>query len=237
MAEPGDAPDTARLVPGLRVRVHYNLHRGGFSVVAGNRVAANVADITLTAVTFRVQPAGLARIRREGRREVCAYATGLIEAFQTAPDVTAMQKVAFNPHRTDTFTLRDGTPVHAAPRVLFAPDPADRAVRSNRRPGYGWTPRCSLHLDHPGLCGPYRQPGPEDCQRCGAVGRLTHAGAASLTGPPRPAASKRGQAVTTATASPAARWMDALGETGPTAEDSHPRGAPGLHCRRRRGAA
>ena len=35
---------------------------------------------------------------------------------------------------------------------------------------------CSLHLDHTGLCGPYRQPGPEDCQRCGAVGRLTHAG-------------------------------------------------------------
>ena len=140
MAEPGDAPDTARLVPGLRVRVHYNLHRGGFSVVAGNRVAANVADITLTAVTFRVQPAGLARIRREGRREVCAYATGLIEAFQTAPDVTAMQKVAFNPHRTDTFTLRDGTPVHAAPHVLFAPNPAARAVQSNRRPGYGWIP-------------------------------------------------------------------------------------------------
>src|ERR1017187_2795869 len=207
MAEPGDAPDTARLVPGLRVRVHYNLHRGGFSVVAGNRVAANVADITLTAVTFRVQPAGLARIRREGRREVCPYATGLIEAFQTAPDVTAMQKVAFNPHRTDTFTLRDGTPVHGAPRVLFAPDPADRAVRSNRRPaGTAGSPVAASTSTTPACAALTGSPARR------TASDVARWAASRMPGrkPDRPArrrqaASKQGQAVTTATDSPEAR--------------------------------
>lgn len=137
----GGTPSPAQpvqLIPGMRVRVHYNLRRGGFSIVVRNRVAANVPCITLTAVTFHVQPAGVARIRRKRRREVCAYATGVIEEFGIAPDISSMQRVRFSPDpgRPDTFTLDDGTPVHFAPRVVFAPDPASPPGR--RRPGYGW---------------------------------------------------------------------------------------------------
>jgi hypothetical protein len=127
------------LMAGMHVRVHYNLYRGGFSVVVGGHVVAVVSDITLTAVRFYVQPTGLARIRREGRRVVCAYATGVIAAVGTAPDITGMQRVRFNlaPDRPDTFTLDDDTPVHAAPRVVFAPRP--------RQPGR--PPPARLRLD------------------------------------------------------------------------------------------
>jgi len=108
------------LTPGTRVRVHYNLHRGGFSVVnrSTGRVVANVPDITLANVEFRVQPSGLARIRREHCRAVCAYAVGDIVTVNASPDVSAMRRITFNPYRADTFTS-DGEPIHTATQVTF----------------------------------------------------------------------------------------------------------------------
>lgn len=106
---------------GQRMRVHYNLHRGDFSVTDPSigRVVANVTDITLTDVTFRVQPSGLRRIRERGTREVCAYVVGIVATVNTGPAVTGMRRVTFNPHRADTFTT-DGQPIHAADRITFA---------------------------------------------------------------------------------------------------------------------
>jgi hypothetical protein len=65
---PGGDPRAAAaagVTPGHRVRVHYHLRRGDFSVtsVATGLVVANVPDITLAGVRFGVQPGGLARIR------------------------------------------------------------------------------------------------------------------------------------------------------------------------------
>jgi hypothetical protein len=116
------------IAPGTAVRVHYNLHKGGFSVVSRTtgRVVAWVRDITLTEVTFRVQPSGLARIRREHCRAVCAYAVGTIQSVNVSPDLAEMNRVTFNPYRADEFT-RNGEPIHSAPVVTFA----DAA---------GWTP-------------------------------------------------------------------------------------------------
>jgi hypothetical protein len=103
---------------GARVRVHWNLHRLDWSVTVHGLVVANVPDITLADVTFRVQPAGLARIRASGRRAVCAYAVGVVTAVGTGPDVTGMERVSFNPHRGDTFTCQ-GEPIWSAPLVVF----------------------------------------------------------------------------------------------------------------------
>jgi hypothetical protein len=109
------------IAPGTRVRVHYNLHRGGFSVVSRTtgRVVAWVRDITLTDVVFRVQASGLARIRREHCRAVCAYAVGTIESVNDDPETNGQHRVTFNPYRADTFTM-NGSPVHSALRVTFA---------------------------------------------------------------------------------------------------------------------
>lgn len=106
---------------GRRLRVHYNLHKGGFSVVdpRAGRVIAHVDDITLTEAEFRVQPGGLARIRETGVRQVMAYVLGTVAEVDTSPDLAGCPVVRFNPHRDDTF-MCDGLPVHTADRVTFA---------------------------------------------------------------------------------------------------------------------
>jgi hypothetical protein len=119
------AIDTAVLdhLAGKRVRVHYHLRRHDFSVVdrSTGRVAANVDNITLADVDFKVQPKGLERIRRRGQREVIAYAVGTIAAVnESAPRKGRPNVVTFNPYRADTFTREDGTPVHHADLATFA---------------------------------------------------------------------------------------------------------------------
>lgn len=107
--------------PGQRVRVHYHLRRKDFSVTDPrlSLVIANVADITLADAVFRVQPGGLARIREQGQRAVCAYAVGTVTAVSSGPDLPGWGRVTFNPFRADTFTL-DGEPVTRTPLVVFA---------------------------------------------------------------------------------------------------------------------
>ena len=117
-----DAAGLAHLV-GKRVRVHYHLRRKDFSVVdrSAGRVAANVDNITLADVDFKVQPGGLRRIRARGQREVIAYALGTIAAVnEPAPRKGRPNVVTFNPYRAGTFTREDGTPVHHADLVTFA---------------------------------------------------------------------------------------------------------------------
>lgn len=111
---------SAELRPGLRVRVHVNLHKGNLSVIDPwvGRVIANVEDITITGVAFRVQPGGLRRIREQRQRAVCAYAMGTVAAVNSNPDVTGHRRVSFNPFTSDTFTC-EGQPIHTAPEVVF----------------------------------------------------------------------------------------------------------------------
>lgn len=97
---PGDLPGEA-VRPGQRVRVHYHLRLGGFSVVstATGLVVANVSTITLAGVQFRVQAAGLDRIRRERRRAVCAYAVGAVTELGILPELGSRRRVSFNPYK------------------------------------------------------------------------------------------------------------------------------------------
>ena len=109
------------LVPGMRVRVHVNLHKGNFSVVdpRTGRVIANVSDAVLSDVTFRWQRACVDRIAREGVRAVCAYAVGTLVSWDTAPGAGGI-RVAYNPFRRPDFHRADtGATVDTAPRVVF----------------------------------------------------------------------------------------------------------------------
>jgi len=143
---------------GRRLRVHYNLHRKDFSVVdqQSARVIANVADITLSRVSFHVQPRCLERIRQSGQRAVCAYAIGLVQGVATGPDVTGWTEITFNPRRAGTFTTRDGQPVSSSGWVVFRDahgySPAAPSSALERLPGTGH----DLKPD-----GPYRYPGRE----------------------------------------------------------------------------
>ena len=66
---------------GQRVKAYYNLHRGGYSVVAADGpdkglVIAHAEELLLGDVTFAVSEAGRQRVIREKRKNVHAYAIG-----------------------------------------------------------------------------------------------------------------------------------------------------------------
>lgn len=107
---------------GARVRVHYNLHRGDFSVIdKTGRVICNVETITLRDVEFRVSEAGRARTVARNRRTVHAYAVGYVLDLG-ACDVSSLIPVTYNPHRAAHFHVKGNpaSPVWRASRVTFA---------------------------------------------------------------------------------------------------------------------
>ena len=70
----------ARWMLGKRAYVYRNLHRDCYSVMIGGLVVAHVTHLELSDVDFRVRQGGLARARSTGRRNVHAFAVGVIQA-------------------------------------------------------------------------------------------------------------------------------------------------------------
>lgn len=107
---------------GARVHVYRNLHLPGraWSVrdVASGRVVAHVASVDLVGVVFRVQPAGRARARREGRRNVHAYAAGVVAC---APPAEVWRCVRYDPFGPPGFVDDEGRAVAAARWARFDP--------------------------------------------------------------------------------------------------------------------
>ncbi|GAA4391745.1 hypothetical protein [Hymenobacter koreensis] len=95
---------------GKKVRVYRNLHTGNFSIQHKGRVIAHLPSITLTAVTFTVQPAGRAKVLATKQKQVHAYVNGTVAPDAPAPTARA----SYNPYKAGTFTTTDGQPVTAA---------------------------------------------------------------------------------------------------------------------------
>ena len=69
--------------PGLRVQVYRNLRNGRWSVVAlegpdKGRVIAHKSDFIIEECSYAVQPAGNAKARKSGRRNVHAFIRGRV---------------------------------------------------------------------------------------------------------------------------------------------------------------
>lgn len=104
------------------VDIYRNLLRKCVSIRAHGKVVGRYQNVVIRDVEFRVAPAGVARIRRQGQREVVAYARGVLDyTSDTEPAVLPAdaQAVHFNPFKHDTFVLDDGTPVHAADALIM----------------------------------------------------------------------------------------------------------------------
>ena len=95
------------------VRVYWNLHKHCWSVQCckTGRVVNHVTALTLADAKFVVRPAGQAKVRREGKKNVHAFAVGEVSlrnglAFKDGRDVT------YNPYVNNTFVFKDtGEPV------------------------------------------------------------------------------------------------------------------------------
>lgn len=99
---------------GLRVRVYRNLHNGLFSVLHRGRVIAYLPGLSLSGVSFRVQPAGRAKVLATRSKFVHAFVCGTV-----APrvELSAPDRVSYNPYRASTFTFADGAPATQAARA------------------------------------------------------------------------------------------------------------------------
>jgi hypothetical protein len=99
------------------------------------RVIANLTDVSLSDVTFKVSAKGRDRSHRLGKRTVHAWVVGVVEAVNSAPDITGRERVTYNPapDRAGTFTTTsDNEPVLVTAHAVFA-CPADNPAR-----GYAW---------------------------------------------------------------------------------------------------
>jgi hypothetical protein len=110
----------AMLLIGTIVDLYCNLRtRGGSLRAVGGplpgRVIATPQRVDLADVAFRVNAGGQARARREGVRNVHAFARGTVVA---PSDQAGEIRVVYNPYRNDTFIREDtGAPVHRAARL------------------------------------------------------------------------------------------------------------------------
>lgn len=126
-------PNSTVHLIGERVEVYWNLHKDCFSVRAlsgpnKGRVVAHTRIIDLADVAFVVQPAGRARVLAEGRKNVHAFARGIVTASRDDLP-TAYTEVTYNPYVTDSFVVRkDGTRVQWAAVVRAYTDNRCRPV-------------------------------------------------------------------------------------------------------------
>lgn len=107
----------------MRVQVYWNLHKKCWSVVAfegdrKGRVVSHTDQVFLEDVKFAVQPAGNARVRREGRKNVHAFVRGeWVPEFEQGK---ARRSVMYNPYKFETFVFADNhEPVFAAKTVAL----------------------------------------------------------------------------------------------------------------------
>lgn len=75
----------------IRVEVYWNLHKKCWSVRrAGGRVLYHASAVTLDDVTWVVQPAGRARVLREGKKNVHAFARGTLTRVTPIGDAPSL---------------------------------------------------------------------------------------------------------------------------------------------------
>lgn len=143
---PTDLRDLDRDQP---VKVYWNIHQHRWSVSQDGKVRAHLDRAIIHVTDWRVQPAGNARVRRERRKHVHAYAIGYIrrvpstddEALRRATGVT----VRYDPYKHTAFMavappaaswLPGGSLTPAAARP-----PADYLFGVKKRPDEDPSPR------------------------------------------------------------------------------------------------
>lgn len=93
-----------RTIDPLRpVRVYKNLHRDTFSVVQDGLVVAHLDQLCLRDAKPVVSVAGRERVVQEGRKNVHAYLTGMLDE---TPAPKARVELTYNPYKSDHFYLK-----------------------------------------------------------------------------------------------------------------------------------
>ncbi len=105
--------------------VHRNLNKGGWSVLGHGDHVTHRHYVLMVNVRWIVQPGGQSRARREGQRNVHAFARGTIVtayhgSLPNEQDLSGLVEVTYNPFQNDTFVYADtGKPVFASDWAVF----------------------------------------------------------------------------------------------------------------------
>lgn len=97
----------------IKARVYWNLHKQCWSIQdrTTGRVCMHVHAITLADAKFVVRPAGREKVRREGKKNVHAFAVGDV-SLRNGLATCSGRRVTYNPYVNDTFVFVDtGEPV------------------------------------------------------------------------------------------------------------------------------
>ena len=105
---------------GLKVRVYRNLHNGLFSIQHRGCVIAHLAQLTLSGVTFQVQPAGRAKVLATRAKNVHAYVSGTITGRAELCDTNPVSRISYNPYRSANFEDASGRPIIQATTVVIS---------------------------------------------------------------------------------------------------------------------
>lgn len=119
-------------------KMYWNLHKECWSVKPAYRggKVSHAYVVGMEDVRLVVQPAGRERVRREGKKNVHAYAKGQMYKRLVDPITTGdlmrlhraaleagWRRVTYNPYATDTFVdVDNGMPVLRAHRLLALPN-------------------------------------------------------------------------------------------------------------------
>ena len=93
-----------------KVRVYWNLHKKCWSVqdCKTGRVIRHESSVTLSAGKFVVRKAGQEKVRREGKKNVHAFAVGTVSTLDGPAFFSDYcRPVSYNPYVNDTFVFRD----------------------------------------------------------------------------------------------------------------------------------
>lgn len=98
----------------FKYRVYWNLHKKVWSLQdrTTGRVCNHVTAFTLYDAKFVVRKAGQAKVRREGKKNVHAFAVGTGGLRDGVATCLSGRPVTYNPYKNDTFVFADtGEPV------------------------------------------------------------------------------------------------------------------------------
>ena len=98
----------------FKYRVYWNLHKKVWSLQdrTTGRVRNHVTSFTLYDAKFVVRPAGRDKVRREGKKNVHAFAVGTGGLRDGVATCMTGRPVTYNPYKHDTFVFADtGEPV------------------------------------------------------------------------------------------------------------------------------
>lgn len=92
--------------PEKPVHVYKNLHTGLWSIRQNGIVKLHTDYICLRDVSYRVQPAGREKVRREKKKTVHAFICGIVCNPSEAP-IAGYTPVYYNPYKVDSFVDSD----------------------------------------------------------------------------------------------------------------------------------